>query len=65
VLHSDHRDGDTFIEHNWPHFRRLIERRGLLPVEDLDRFDREVDASEAAGAYGFALVRHAWRARRR
>jgi SAM-dependent methyltransferase len=65
VLHSDHRDGDTFIEHNWPHFRRLIERRGLLPAVDLDRFDREVDAAEAAGAYGFALVRHAWRARRR
>ncbi len=42
-----------------------IERRGLLPAEDLDRFDREVDAAEAAGAYGFALVRHGWRARRR
>ena len=65
VLRSDHRDGDTFIEHNWPHFRRLIERRGLLPAEDLDRFDREVDAAEASGAYGFALMRHAWRARRR
>ena len=65
VLHSDHRDGDTFIEHNWPHFRRLLERRELLPAAELDRFERQVDAAEAAGAYGFAVMRHAWRAGRR
>lgn len=64
VLSSTVRDGDTFIEHNWPHFRRLIERRGLLGAEELDRFERGVAEAEAAGGYAFALVRHGWRARR-
>jgi arsenite methyltransferase len=64
VLSSTARDGNTYIEHNWPHFRRLIERRGLVETDELDRFDREVDAAEAEGGYAFALVRHGWRARR-
>ena len=66
AVSTDQRDGDTFIEHNWPHFRRLIERRGLLPADELDRFDRRDRRRRGRAArYGFALVRHAWRARRR
>ena len=63
VLHSDHRDGDTFIEHNWPHFRRLhrapraAARRGPRPL----RAARSTPP-RPRGAYGFALMRHAWRA---
>jgi SAM-dependent methyltransferase len=64
VLSSTVRDGNTYIEHNWPAFRRLIERRGLLGAEALDRFERGVAEAEAAGGYAFALVRHGWRARR-
>ena len=60
VLSSTHRDGDTFIERNWPGFRRLLEERELLSTAELDRFDAEVDAAEARGGYAFALVRHGW-----
>jgi len=64
VLSSTVRNGNTYIEHNWPHFRRLIERRGGLQSAELDRFERGIDEAEAAGGYTFALVRHGWRARR-
>jgi len=60
VLSSTHRDGGTFIEQNWPGFRRLMEERELLPAADLDRFEAELDAAEARGGYAFALVRHGW-----
>jgi SAM-dependent methyltransferase len=64
VLSSTRRDGDTFIERNWPGFRRLLERQELLPAAELDRFEAEVDAAEARGGYAFAVVRHGWLATR-
>jgi SAM-dependent methyltransferase len=64
VLSSTVRDGNTFIERNWPGFRRLLERRELLPSSELDRFEAELDAAEARGGYAFSLVRHGWLARR-
>ena len=63
VLDATEWGGDTFIAHNWPYFRRGLEKDGRVPAADLARFEAEIDASAANGAFYWSVVRHAWRAR--
>jgi SAM-dependent methyltransferase len=63
VLDATEWGGDTFIAHNWPYFRRALERSGRVPAADLARFEAEIDESAANGAFYWSVVRHAWRAR--
>jgi SAM-dependent methyltransferase len=63
VLDATEWGGDTFIAHNWPYFRRGLERAGRVSVADLARFEAEIDESAASGAFYWSVVRHAWRAR--
>lgn len=60
VLDATEWGGDTFIAHNWPYFRRVLERSGGLPAADLARFEAEIDESAARGAFYWSVVRHAW-----
>jgi ubiquinone/menaquinone biosynthesis C-methylase UbiE len=55
-------EGDTFIAHNWPHYRRGLERSGAVSSADLNRFESEVADSVTSGAFYWSVVRHAWRA---
>ena len=63
VLDATEWGGDTFITHNWPYFREELERSGRVPAGELARFEAEIDASAADGAFYWSVVRHAWRAR--
>ena len=63
VLDATEWGGDTFIAHNWPHFRRALEKSGRVPAAELARFEAEIDESAANGAFYWSVVRHAWRAR--
>lgn len=63
VLDATEWGGDTFIAHNWPYFRRDLEKSGRVPALDLARFEAEIDESAASGAFYWSVVRHAWRAR--
>ena len=36
VLDATEWGGDTFIAHNWPYYRRALERSGSVPAADLD-----------------------------
>ncbi len=63
VLDATEWGGDTFIAHNWPYFRRALEKSGRVPAVDLARFEAEIDESAANGAFYWSVVRHAWRAR--
>jgi SAM-dependent methyltransferase len=62
VLDATEWGGDTFIAHNWPYYRRALERSGRLSAADLDRFESEIGDSVASGAFYWSVVRHAWRA---
>jgi SAM-dependent methyltransferase len=63
VLDATEWGGDTFIAHNWPYFRRGIERAGRVSAADLERFEDQIEESAASGAFYWSVVRHAWRAR--
>ena len=63
VLDATEWGGDTFIAHNWPYFRRDLERSGRVAADELARFEAEIDAAAASGAFYWSVVRHAWRAR--
>jgi arsenite methyltransferase len=63
VLDATEWGGDTFIAHNWPHFRSALERSGRVPAAELARFEAQIDESAANGAFYWSVVRHAWRAR--
>jgi SAM-dependent methyltransferase len=63
VLDATEWGGDTFIAHNWPVMRRVVEQAGSVAAADLDRFEAEIEASAASGAFYWSVVRHAWRAR--
>ena len=63
VLDATEWGGDTFIAHNWPYFRRGLEKSGRVPAAELARFEAEIDESAANGAFYWSVVRHAWRAR--
>jgi SAM-dependent methyltransferase len=63
VLDATEWGGDTFIAHNWPYYRRGLERAGRVSVADLARFQSEIEESAASGAFYWSIVRHAWRAR--
>jgi SAM-dependent methyltransferase len=65
VLDATEWGGDTFIAHNWPYFRRALEKSGRVPPADLARFEAEIEESAAGGAFYWSVVRHAWRARKR
>ena len=62
VLDATEWGGDTFIAHNWPYFRRDLERSGRVAALDLARFEAEIDEAAANGAFYWSVVRHAWRA---
>lgn len=63
VLDATEWGGDTFVAHNWPHYRRGLEQSGRIPAADLARFEAEIEQSAASGAFYWSVVRHAWRAR--
>ena len=63
VLDATEWGGDTFIAHNWPYYRRGLERAGAVPAADLERFERQIEDSAASGAFYWSVVRHAWLAR--
>ena len=63
VLDATEWGGDTFIAHNWPYYRRGLERAGRVSAADLARFEAEIEESAASGAFYWSVVRHAWRAR--
>ncbi|MDP9254999.1 MAG: methyltransferase domain-containing protein [Actinomycetota bacterium] len=63
VLDATEWSGDTFIAHNWPHYRRGLENAGRVSAADLARFEAEIEESVASGAFYWSVVRHAWRAR--
>ena len=55
--------GDTFHGHTWKTYRRLLERLGTVPTDELDRFDRLCAETTAAGSFTFTVTRHGWLAR--
>ena len=63
VLDATEWGGDTFIAHNWPYYRRGLERARRVSAADLARFEAEIEESAASGAFYWSVVRHAWRAR--
>jgi SAM-dependent methyltransferase len=63
VLDATEWGGDTFIAHNWPYYRRGLERSGRVSAADLARFESEIAEAAASGAFYWSVVRHAWRAR--
>ena len=63
VLDATEWGGDTFVAHNWPHYRRGLEQSGRLSAAELERFEAEIEHAAASGAFYWSVVRHAWRAR--
>lgn len=63
VLANADATGDTFHGHTWHTYRRLLERLGTVPNDELDRFDRLCAETTAAGTFTFTVTRHAWLAR--